>query len=75
MAQENREKSLSHFEKHRHRELSFVQNDMTKPKLVLVGNPNVGKSLVFNALSGIARLWMSMKSSVSLGALALACLA
>ena len=43
----------SHFEKHRHARLSFLENELEKPKIVLVGNPNVGKSLVFNYLSGL----------------------
>ena len=43
----------SHFEKHRHARLSFLENEIEKPKIVLVGNPNVGKSLVFNHLSGL----------------------
>ncbi len=42
-----------HYEKHRHTELSFLQREFTVSKLVLAGNPNVGKSLVFNALSGM----------------------
>lgn len=39
-----------HFDKHRHRELSFLERDSEKLKVVLVGNPNVGKSLIFNEL-------------------------
>lgn len=46
-------KSLVHLEKHRHPELKFLEKDIQKPKLVLVGNPNVGKSLIFNELSGL----------------------
>src|ERR1051326_5136980 len=42
-----------HFEKHRHQGLSFLEDNLETPKVVLVGNPNVGKSLVFNELSGM----------------------
>ncbi|MBI5836561.1 MAG: ferrous iron transport protein B [Candidatus Eisenbacteria bacterium] len=43
----------THFEPHPHPELAFLQRDGGRPKLVLVGNPNVGKSMVFNELSGL----------------------
>lgn len=45
--------NISHFEKHRHAGLSFLEKDIEKLKIVLVGNPNVGKSLIFNELSGM----------------------
>jgi ferrous iron transport protein B len=45
---------MDHFEKHRHTELHYLQRDFEKPKIVLAGNPNVGKSLVFNILSGLS---------------------
>ena len=51
--EENKSENLNHFEKHRHPDLSFFEKDINKSKLVLVGNPNVGKSLVFNELSGM----------------------
>jgi ferrous iron transport protein B len=43
----------NHFDRHRHSDLSFLERDSSKPKIVLAGNPNVGKSLVFNELSGL----------------------
>lgn len=51
--QSNQDKRAAHLERHRHTELSFLQGDLAKPKIVLVGNPNVGKSLVFNTMSGM----------------------
>jgi ferrous iron transport protein B len=50
---ERTEPRLPHLEKHRHAELSFLERELEKTKLVLVGNPNVGKSLLFNHLSGL----------------------
>jgi len=44
---------ITHEERHRHAGLTFLEGSMDRPKVVLVGNPNVGKSLVFNALSGM----------------------
>lgn len=40
-----------HLDKHRHLDVPFLSDDTKKPKIVLAGNPNVGKSLIFNALS------------------------
>ncbi len=38
---------------HRHLRTETLPADPLKPKIVLVGNPNVGKSVVFNYLSGL----------------------
>ncbi len=38
---------------HKHLDIHHLPGDPTKPKVVLVGNPNVGKSVVFNYLSGL----------------------
>ena len=43
----------SHFEKHKHSDLTFFERELDKDKIVLAGNPNVGKSLIFNELSGM----------------------
>lgn len=44
---------INHLEHHTHIVKSPIISDSANPKLVLVGNPNVGKSVVFNYLSGI----------------------
>ena len=38
---------------HKHLRTEAVPSDPLKPRIVLVGNPNVGKSVVFNYLSGL----------------------
>ena len=45
--------SPDHVEKHRHAGLDVVEVEAPGLSVALVGNPNVGKSLVFNYLSGM----------------------
>ena len=42
-----------HVEKHRHASMEIVGSDISLLSVALVGNPNVGKSLFFNYLSGL----------------------
>jgi len=39
--------------RHRHRGQNVIDHDLQKTTIVLVGNPNVGKSIFFNYLSGV----------------------
>jgi len=42
-----------HVEQHKHIGVGSLTHDIRRSKVVLVGNPNVGKSLFFNHLSGL----------------------
>jgi ferrous iron transport protein B len=42
-----------HIDHHKHVQVTPVAKDAPRPKIALVGNPNVGKSVVFNFLSGL----------------------
>ncbi|MBI5021870.1 MAG: ferrous iron transport protein B [Ignavibacteriales bacterium] len=44
---------MEHLEKHPHAQPTLLEKNNQKSKIVLVGNPNVGKSLIFNELSGM----------------------
>jgi ferrous iron transport protein B len=48
-----RANSGSHIESHPHIGHEFLNKPTQRPRLVLVGNPNVGKSVFFSYLSGI----------------------
>lgn len=43
----------NHFEKHQHAGMSLTAEELIRTQVALVGNPNVGKSLFFNFLSGM----------------------
>lgn len=43
----------NHFDHHKHLQKTPLVAESTKTKLALVGNPNVGKSVIFNYLSGL----------------------
>jgi ferrous iron transport protein B len=45
------EKNPTHFEKHRHAGLFYLEDGAAEEKIVLVGNPNVGKSVIFNEMT------------------------
>ncbi len=47
------ESSPEHIERHTHIGVGISQQETGKRKVALVGNPNVGKSLFFNHLSGL----------------------
>lgn len=42
-----------HIDKHKHLGVELAQEELTRPKIALIGNPNVGKSLFFNYMSGM----------------------
>lgn len=42
-----------HIDKHKHIGVELAQEELTRPKIALIGNPNVGKSLFFNYMSGM----------------------
>jgi ferrous iron transport protein B len=43
--------NANHFDKHRHAGLGFLQKDLSRKTIVLAGNPNTGKSVLFNELT------------------------
>lgn len=43
----------THFEKHQHEGMTLTVEELMRTQVALVGNPNVGKSLFFNYLSGL----------------------
>ncbi len=45
--------TTDHIEHHKHALASTLVTETSRLKVVLVGNPNVGKSIIFNYLSGI----------------------
>src|ERR1041384_324190 len=45
---------MNHLEKHRHAGLSFLEGRLEKIRIALAGNPNVGKSIVFNEMTGMS---------------------
>ncbi len=47
------EQHTAHIDRHKHPELPFFATKFETSKVVLTGNPNVGKSLLFNQLSGL----------------------
>ncbi|MBU1299960.1 MAG: ferrous iron transport protein B [Bacteroidetes bacterium] len=49
----NNSNAPTHLEHHVHIGEVPILSDSASPKIVLVGNPNVGKSVIFNYLSGI----------------------
>lgn len=47
------DKPAGHFERHRHPGVTLLDRPAAPRRIVLAGNPNVGKSLLFNELSGM----------------------
>src|SRR3990172_10013176 len=47
------ERHTVHSDRHKHPELPFFATKFETTKVVLAGNPNVGKSLLFNQFSGL----------------------
>lgn len=45
--------NINHIEHHKHVETNSIVTETSRKKIVIVGNPNVGKSIIFNFLSGI----------------------
>jgi len=53
MEQSDSQKKKVHLDKHIHPESPLLGKDFSQKKVILAGNPNVGKSVIFNEMSGL----------------------